>query len=191
MFFEKKRGPLSVLPLLLVLFLCLYGTTLAEKQASPLLGEWAYAYEPDVSVLLVSADGTARFQDQAWRWEDTDGFLRLTSDEGTEMTLRYAITDKEICIYPRTAYRRGKEVEGQGGLIGIWEGIQGGSNFVFTPAGYFLEDSAFSGNYVSDPEKGQFLLHYGDAFADTLCYYTIEDDILTVEYPWPVVPLQP
>ena len=62
---------------------------------------------------------------------------------------------------------------------------------MFTPAGYFLEDSSFSGTYTADPELGQFLLHYDGNLADTLCYYTIgEDGLMTVEYPWPAVPVK-
>ena len=97
------------------------------------------------------------------------------------------MTEDQKLIYPQTRYKRGKEVEGQGGLIGIWEGTDDGSNFVFTPAGYFLEDSAFSGNFINNTEEKTFLLHYGDVFADTLCYYSITDEILTVEYPWKLV----
>jgi len=159
--------------------------------AMPLTGEWAFSYEPETPVLRISGDGTAWYQDRELTWEAGDGFLRLTDGEGRTESLRYLITEERKFIYPRTAYHRGKEVEGQGGLIGIWEGENGGSSFVFTPAGYFLEDSSFSGNFMINEEEGTFLLHYGDVFADTLCYYTIdENEILTVEYPWEIVELK-
>ena len=139
----------------------------------------------------MEADGYVWYRGKDYTWtDDQDGFLHLTDTEGTVMLLRYQITEDQKIIYPRTSYHRGKEVDGQKGLIGVWEGIEDGSSFVFTPAGYFLEDSVFAGNYMADSVRGVFLLHYGDVFADTLCYYSIEDEILTVEYPWTLVEKQ-
>ena len=157
------------------------------EETMPLIGQWAFSYEPETVILQVSEHGKAVYQGREYSWESADGFLILTDAEGKITSLRYLISDDQKILYPQTAYHRGKEVEGQKGLIGIWEGVNDGSSFVFTPAGYFLEDSSFSGNYMMNEEEGTFLLHYGDAFADTLCYYSIDsNDILTVEYPWPI-----
>ncbi|MBQ9324847.1 MAG: hypothetical protein IJ246_03645 [Clostridia bacterium] len=162
----------------------------AEKSLS-LIGSWAFSHAPETQVLQVSEDGLAEYQGQAYTWTQENGFLILTDDEENVLPLRYAAVDDQVLLYPWTTYHRGKTVEGQGGLIGIWEEIDGGASFVFTPAGFFLEDNSFSGNYMINEEDGTFLLHYGDVFADTLCYYSIsEDDLLTVEYPWPIVPVQ-
>ena len=156
-------------------------------ETMPLIGEWAFSYEPETVILQVYEDGKAVYREREYSWENDEGFLILTDAEGNTISLRYLITEDQKTIYPQTAYHRGKDVEGQKGLIGIWEGINDGSSFVFTPAGYFLEDNSFSGNYMMNEEDGTFLLHYGDVFADTLCYYVIDSsDILTVEYPWAI-----
>lgn len=172
--------------LMAVMCAVLPGVICAEA-AMPLMGEWAFDYEPETTVLKVDADGNAWYQGTDWRWEDLGTSLKLTGADGKTIDLRYAVTEEKKVIYPQTRYKRGKEVEGQGGLIGIWEGVDDQSNFVFTPAGYFLEDSSFTGTFTKDEEKGTFLLNYGDAFADTMCYYSIADEILTVEYPWTII----
>lgn len=168
----------------------LLNTVFAEA-AMPLIGEWAFDYEPETTVLKVDADGTAWYKGTEYRWEDQGTSLKLTDAEGKITSLRYTVTEEKKVIYPQTRYQRGKEVEGQGGLIGIWEGVDDKSNFVFTPAGYFLEDSSFTGNFMFNSEEGTFLLHYGDVFDDTTCYYSIQDEILTVEYPWTIVEKKP
>lgn len=191
--------PLALLTaLLLIAGSFLVSAALAEEKSdvsgvSPLAGEWAFEYEPAVLILRVSEDGSAWYRGTDYVWEDQEGFLKLSDPSGEQesVLLRYAVSEEQKIIYPRTSYHRGKEVEGQNGLIGIWEGVSDGSNFVFTPSGYFLEDSSFSGNFMINEENGTFLLHYGDLFADTLCYFSITDEILTVEYPWRIVEYQP
>ena len=184
-----KHNRIACLILIFTLTIGSVGGSFAEG-ASALFGTWAFDYAPDVPVLKVSEDGTAVYNGKDYRWDDQEGFLLLKDEQGESLSLRYVILEDRKVIYPKTTFRRGKEVEGQGGLIGVWEGTETESSFVFTPAGYFLEDSVFSGNFLMDAEKGSFLLHYGDVFADTLCYYSIENDILTVEYPWTLVEIQ-
>ena len=174
--------------LFLSLLLLLPAPLLAENSC-PLVGSWAFSYEPETLVLRLDESGSAWYRDAEYTWSDQDNLLTLTNKDGESLLLRYMIAEDQTFIYPRTVYHRGKNVEGQGGLIGIWEGEEGDSSYVFTPAGAFLEDSVLSGSFMADADQGTFLLHYGDAFADTLCYYTVKDDLLTVEYPWPVVPL--
>lgn len=183
------RKSIPALFLLVSLLLCVLSGSCAEgEEECPLLGEWAFDYEPETAVFRLEEDGTAWYKNQTWVWKDQTGFLLLTDSEGSELRLRYLAEEQKTVIYQQTSYHRGKAVEGQGGLIGIWEGVSDGSTFVFTPAGYFLEDSAFSGQFLNNSEEGTFLLHYGEVFEDTLCYYSISDDeILTVEYPWPIV----
>lgn len=162
-----------------------------EADVGSLLGEWAFDYEPTVLVLRLSEDGSAWYKGQEYTWEeDGSGFLKLTDESGALLSLRYSLSDGKTVIYPQTSYHRGKEVEGQGGIIGIWEGVSDGSTFVFTPSGKFLEDNAFAGYFLADPDAGTFLLHYGEIFEDTLCYYSIDQEILTIEYPWTIVKKQ-
>ena len=187
----KKIWRFTTRMMLITVFCFMLPFSSDADEAMPLIGQWAFSYAPETVILQVSDDGKAVYQEKEYIWESTDGFLILTDAEGNTFSLRYLISEDQKIIYPQTAYHRGKEVDGQKGLIGIWEGVKDGSSFVFTPAGYFLEDNSFSGNYMMNEEEGTFLLHYGDIFADTLCYYAIDgDDILTVEYPWPITEAQ-
>lgn len=184
----KKSGCRPILAALLVFLFLSPG--LGEK-ASSMIGAWAFSHEPDEVVLKVSEDGNAVYRDREYTWEDTGSALKLTDGEGNSLTLRYARDGENTFLYPATVYEKTGKTD-QPGLAGIWKETEGrGASFVFTPAGYFLEDSSFSGTYTADPELGQFLLHYDGNLADTLCYYTIgEDGRMTVEYPWPAVPVQ-
>jgi len=184
---RSMRKRMTALLLAAVLCLACSLGALAEKDM-PLLGSWAFGHEPETVVLQVSEDGTASYLGEVYTWEkEEDGRILLKDAEGGELPLRYMVGEDQTVLYRRTVYHRGKDVEGQGGLIGIWEGEDDGSSFVFTPAGYFLEDNTFSGNFMIDEAQGTFLLHYGDLFADTLCYFSVdENDLLTVEYPWPI-----
>ncbi len=183
----KKSGWRSFLLCLAVFILMCAGSASA---ASGMAGEWAFAHEPSVPVLKVAEDGAAEYRGQAWTWEDTGSALKLTDAEGNVLSLRYARDGENVFLYPVTVYEKTEHGD-QPGLIGIWQETEGrGASFVFTPAGYFLEDSSFSGTFTDDAEKGMFLLHYDGDLADTVCYYTIgEDGLLSVEYPWPVVPV--
>ena len=187
----KKIWRFTTRMMLITVFCFMLPFSSDADEAMPLIGQWAFSYAPETVILQLSDDGKAVYQEKEYIWESTDGFLILTDAEGNTFSLRYLISEDQKIIYPQTAYHRGKEVDGQKGLIGIWEGVKDGSSFVFTPAGYFLEDNSFSGNFMMNEEEGTFLLHYGDIFADTLCYYAIDgDDILTVEYPWPITEAQ-
>ena len=161
----------------------------AVAEGCPLIGEWAFAYKPEETVLSVREDGQAVYQQKNWQWTDDGTFLHLADGNGGELLLRYVVSEKLTAIYPRTVYHRGAQVEDQGGLIGVWKADESeGTSFVFTPSGFFMEDSSFGGTFTADNPAGTFLLHYGEVFSDTLCYYSIQDDArLEVEYPWPIV----
>ena len=54
-----------------------------------------------------------------------------------------------------------------------------------------MEDGYFPGTYTVDEESGSFRLHYaGGQLDDTVCYFTLDGDALTVEYPWRMVPAE-
>ena len=187
----KKICRYTITILLITVFGFLLPGFSKGDETMPLIGQWAFTYAPETIILQVFDDGKAVYREREYIWESTDDFLILTDAAGNTTSLRYLIKEDQKIIYPQTAYHRGKDVDGQKGLIGIWEGVNDSSSFVFTPAGYFLEDNSFSGNYMMNETEGTFLLHYGDAFADTICYYSIDSgDILTVEYPWPITEAQ-
>ena len=160
----------------------------AYAQTSPLEGAWAYAHDPKTPILTVKSDGTAVYFGKQYGWEDIGGFLSLSGEEGNAF-LRYHVTDQAVYIYPETVFEKTGHPELEG-LFGVWQGVNSGSSFAFTPDGYFLEDGAFTGQYTVDADAGTFLLNYGGVFADTLCYYTLrEDGCLVVAYPYDVVPV--
>ena len=61
------------------------------------------------------------------------------------------------------------------------------NSFVFTTAGKFLEDGIFPGDYIVEDDT--FTLQYQANFEDTRCWFVQDGDTMTVEYPWPVIPV--
>ena len=168
-------------------FIC-FLVSAAVAGTCPLEGTWAYAHDHKAPVLSVNADGTCVYFGKQYAWEDQEGFLALRNDDESAV-LRYLVTDEAVYIYPETVFEKTGHTE-LAGLFGVWKGVNSGSSFAFTPDGYFLEDGAFAGQYTVDEDAGTFLLNYGGVFADTLCYYTLrEDGLLTVAYPYDVVPV--
>lgn len=153
-------------------------------------GDWAFNYDPAVSVLEIREDGTAVFQNAAYRLEDDGTFLTLTDGEA-EHRFRYLVTDEKILLYLPQEYVRAEGVPGEG-LTGAWVGKEtAGSTFIFREDERFLEDGTFTGSYQVDQENGTVLLTYIRYFDDTLCYFSLEgEDSLTVDYPWPMVEKQ-
>lgn len=183
-----KKASFPVLVLILVFSICV--AALAEETAfRP--GDWAFDYAPEQSVLLLREDGTAVYEGQECRWTDDGTFLRLTAEGGEETAIRYLVTEKKTILYFPKVYVRVENDPGEG-LIGAWVGRETkGSTFIFRKDGMFLEDGTFTGTFRTDPEAGTFLLVYIKYFDDTLCYYRMEgNDVLTVDYPWPMVERQ-
>ena len=162
------------------------------EAASPLVGDWAFNYEPETSVLLIREDGTAEFDGRMFIWED-DGFFLLLTDEnsGETISLRYMLKEETILLYLPKVYLRMEGIPGEG-LIGVWTGQESeGSSFIFREDHRFLEDGTFTGTFQEDLEAGTFLLIYPQYFDDTLCYYRMEGtDTMMVEYPWPLTETQ-
>ncbi len=160
----------------------------------PLLGEWAFNYEPEKTALRILEDGTAEYGGRAFTWEDDGTFLLLTDGEtGEEVSLRYTADEEKVLLYLPKVYVRADGVPGEG-LTGAWIGRETtGSTFIFLDDHRFLEDGTFTGTFQveadeTDPSAGTFLLVYPQYFDDTLCFFRLEgNDILTVEYPWPLV----
>lgn len=180
------RRMLTVTALLVCLILCLpaFG-----ESTCPLIGAWSYDPNGTTIDLLLNVDGTAVYHSMICTWKDEDSCLTLRALNGQEYIIRYEQTDDRITVYPLTTYTR-KETEDANGLIGSWYVPETPRvSFVFTADGAFSEDTAFSGMYTVDEEAGSFRLDYGGIFEPIVCYYTIEDDLLTVAYPWKVYPV--
>ena len=177
---------------LLILIGCVsFAVTCGAEEACPLLGDWAFDYEPAVSVLTVREDGTALWNGAEYAWEDDGTFLLLKNGEGEEMSLRYLVKEDKVQIFLAGAYTRTAKDKDEE-IFGAWKKDGSyGSSFIFEKDMRFMEDSTFVGSFRVDEEAGIFTLMYEPAiFEDTTCYFTWEGDHMTVEYPWTVVPKQ-
>lgn len=177
---------------LLILIGCVFfAVACGAEESCPLLGDWAFDYEPSVSVLTVREDGTALWNGAEYAWEDDGTFLLLKNKEGEEASLRYLADGERVRIflagtYTRTAKDKDEEI------FGAWvKDNSYGSSFIFEKDMRFMEDGTFIGTFQVDDETGTFTLKYQPAiFEDTTCYFTWEGDRMTVEYPWTVVQKQ-
>ena len=63
-------------------------------------------------------------------------------------------------------------------------------SYEFTEKGTFYEDQNFPGHYQVDESDHSIKLMYNDQFEDTYLYYSLDGDVLTIEYPWSMVPTE-
>jgi len=152
--------------------------------------EWAYIHDPKVTVLSLSDNGKAVFEDNKYSYTLENDILTLTDKDGNVTSMRF-IPDGENkkLLYETAVY----EYQGEGspdGLIGLWQEVNGNLSFEFTENGTFREDYYSPGYYFMDEENGMIKLVYNDHYPDTYIYYSIDGNILTVDYPWPVVPTE-
>lgn len=205
---KKKQGILMTLVLAAMLLLMGCGTSgegagsateskgaaQAAVQESdpgddPSAEHWAYIHDPSVEVLRIGEDGQAVYKGQKYKCEKDDTYITLTDDEGQTQKLRYEMKKDKMLLYETTVYHyvSGKSSDQ---LIGLWQGGEGDRlSYEFTEKGTYLEDGVFPGHYLLDEEKGTIKLAYNDHFEDTYLYYKLEDGKLTIEYPWPMIPV--
>ena len=177
---------------LLVLVCCIsFAVVCGSGEPCPLLGDWAFDYEPAAAVLTVKDDGTACWNGADFTWEDDGSFLLLKDQAGETASLRYLVKEGRVQVflagtYTRTAKDRDEEIFGAWKKDGSY-----GNSFIFEKDMRFMEDGTFVGTFSLDEEAGTFTLKYQPAiFEDTTCYFTREGDSMTVEYPWTVVKTQ-
>ncbi len=175
----------------LLLIVCLILASCSAETitgVSPLLGDWAFDYEPETSVLLVREDGTAVFNGGEYTWEDDGQSLYLKNQTGETEPLRYTDQDDRVQIYLHSTYTRTAK-DTDDAIYGAW--IKDGSpksSFVFEKDGRFMEDGVFVGRFEVDREAGTFTLIYEPSyFADTTCYFVQNVDSMSLEYPWTIV----
>ena len=154
-----------------------------------LVGKWAYDHDPKTAVLILKQDGSAKYAGTKYDRFTYDGeLLELTASDGTAQTIRCQQDEEGLLLYRATVYIR--EDSGDG-LTGVWHDDADNWTFEFTKTGAFMEDGYFPGTYTVDEEAGSFRLHYaGGQLDDTVCYFSLDGDALTVEYPWRMVPAQ-
>ena len=173
--------------LLLLFALCAAGTAVSESTQIT-AGDWAFIHAPEESVLLLREDGTAVFKGQEYSWTGDGEFIRLASESGEEISLRFVTTEEKTLLYIPKEYVRAEGYSREG-LPGVWTGKgEGKSSFIFRDDEMFLEDGTFIGTFRVDEEAGTILLAYSQYFDDTLCYFRMDgNDALTVDYPWTMV----
>ena len=176
-----NRAVQGCLMTLLLLLLC------AGAWAEPLqAGEWVYPDTPDAPVLFVSQDGAVLFEAHRYALRTDEPFCWLEPEDEALPALRCRIDDETILLYRQDVYARHPKDQGSG-LPGAWLSTTGGGVFILGGDGLFMEDGLFTGTYTVDEAAQSFRLHYHEDFADTVCYYTLGEDRLTIEYPWKLI----
>ena len=172
--------------LLLLFALCAAGTAVSESTQIT-AGDWAFIHAPEESVLLLREDGTAVFKGQEYSWTADGEFIRLAAEGGEEISLRFVTTEVKTLLYIPKEYVRAEGYSREG-LPGVWTGKgEGKSSFIFRDDEMFLEDGTFIGTFRVDEEAGTIKLMYDDPIEDTVIYFTLNGDDMTIEYPWPMV----
>ena len=173
---------------LVLVFLCLMTLpVLAEN--NDLTGQWVYKDDPETILMTLNEDGTALYAGTDLTWELTEGAIRLTDADNASFEMPYELTDDILMVWLPTQYNRISEIGASGELLGTWTALgESKSSFVFTQEKQFLEDGAFTGTYVDDPETGRVTLQYAQGmFEDTMILYSFDGDILVIAYPWKLI----
>lgn len=183
----KNRKFALLMCMVLVISFSLLGCG-EPKLSGPINGKWAYIHDTETTALEIKDNGTAVLDGQKYDCTYDDSVISLTDKNGNTQSLRYLTSGSDgIYLFKTSTYK----YDGAGspdGIIGVWVDTSNGkSSFEFTDNGTFREDSYIPGYYYPDSETGSILLVYNDHYEDTLIYYTIDGDTLTVEYPWPMV----
>ena len=170
----------------IVLLVMLLVTAAGCSPKSKINGSWAYNHDPKTPVLVLKSNGRAELDGTAYSYTDDGNFLYLNGADGSDIKLRYILEDSGMILYRPTDY----QYAGTGvprNLTGLWNCSEKKWSFEFTEKGTFLEDGYFPGYYSVDEKNSSITLDYMDEFRDTVCYYTLNGSVLTVEYPWKMV----
>ena len=159
-----------------------------DKIDGPFIGNWAYVHDTTVTVLSLEKNGKAVYQGNQYTYTADDTYLYLKSSK-ENIDLRYKMDGEKLYIYQTTEYTFAGEGSPDG-IIGYWVCNPNKWSFEFTDQGTFKEDSYFPGYYTVDENEQTVKLVYNDHFEDTVFYYSIDGDTLTIEYPWETVPTQ-
>lgn len=178
-----KRTAFSLLVILVfsfTLFLSGCGRTPSEAE-----GRWAYIHDTEAEAFVLSYD-KAVIDGTEYKVESIGEDYIVLSLDGREMSHRYEMNSAGMLLYKTTDYVLEGEDTAEG-LVGRWFNAEKKWSFEFTEDGTFREDGYFPGQYIVDEQAGLFKLIYNDHFEDTVCYYSISGNVLTVEYPWQMV----
>ncbi|MBO4458455.1 MAG: hypothetical protein J5802_12115 [Butyrivibrio sp.] len=149
---------------------------------------WAYNHEPTEEALALYDDGKAVFKGESYKYVKDDDSITLTDKDGNSVEHRYYMDKDTMVFYDESVY----DYQGEGqpdGIVGTWK-QDNGWVFTFTPEGEFSEEDIFYGHYSVDEENSSIKLMYSDPLEDTILYYSVDGNKLTVDYPWPMVVTQ-
>lgn len=146
-------------------------------------GKWAYIHDDKNPVLVITGD-KATYEGEQYTCTVGESSITLKSGE-TEIVIPYIEDGKDLLIYKTTTYKYQGKNQPEG-IVGQWK-ADNNWEFEFTDEGTFKEDGYFPGYYVVDEDTSSFKLIYNDHFEDTVCYYSINGDELTIQYPWKMV----
>jgi len=168
----------------ILITLSMTGCSSSASAKTPYDGEWAYIHD-DATVAVAIKGDKANVDGTECTTTLYGEVLKLQADDGTVYEIGPSDEEDQIILYKFTKY----EYQGEGepdGLIGDWKSAENWE-FEFTDDGTFKEDGYFPGYFTDNKEDGTFKLVYNDHFVDTVCKYSIDGNVLTVEYPWPLV----
>ena len=180
----KKFKRLIALALMMVMCFSMIGC--GEKDA--FFGKWAYNHDTATEIIQFKADGKLTYKGTNYFYTDNNGVFELTSSSGN-LNLRYVLDGETLYLYEPMTYHYQGEGEADG-IIGYWLADNGRSNYEFTTEGTFREDSYIPGHYLLNEEEHSIKCVYNDHYVDTVIYYTLDGNTLTVEYPWALVRMQ-
>lgn len=183
-----KRKRIALLVSLILIFTFVMAGCGETKLQGDLVGKWYYIHDTEHVGMNIKADGTATLDGQKYDCDFDADKIYLTDRKGYTEGHRYSVEGEgQIYLYKTATYKY-QGTEPQNGLIGSWVDIENGnSNFEFTAEGTFREDSYIPGYYTVNEQDGSILLVYNDMYYDTKIFFSIKDDFLIVDYPWPMV----
>lgn len=174
--------------LIATLFAVLSLAGCGQKVEGFFIGNWAYIHDTETIALEIKDNGQAVLDGEKYTYTVNEPYLVFKASDGTEMNMRYEMDGENMIFYKPNSYEYKSEGEPDG-LTGVWEDPKDKWSFEFTEEGTFKEDGYFPG-YYSDLGDGSIKLVYNDHFPDSIMYYSIEGNILNVEYPWTMVPVK-
>ena len=193
---NRKKMPVFVLMIALVL---IFATGCGKDEA---VESWAYNFDETKEILRLNTDGSAMFMEKYYvdgiqksreknytSYKKDDNCITLTGSDG-DLEMRYESSDKGMVLYEKSTYTyTPTETYTRGdGIVGVWTNV--GTDryyFEFSVEGHFMEDGLFVGDYFLEGD-GKVRLDYYDDVPDSVLYYSIQGDEMTIEYPWDMVP---
>ena len=160
-------------------------TGCSEEVESPLIGKWAYIHDAETTIINLKSNGKVVYNGNTYDYALDDEYIHLTGKNGT-LDLRYRYDGSEFLLYQTTEYL----YVGEGtpdSILGTWQNTENRWSYEFTEDGTFNEDGYFPGYYTVDESARTVKLVYNDHFEDTVIYYTLSGNRLTIDYPWSMV----